>query len=244
MRGSKLKLRPNHVSKAVEKLPEFVVGILKQYGKDVIVAGGFLRSIAQNEEIHDVDLFVTGKELAEKIGEELKVTNHKLRTTPKSYYVKTDPIVQVIHKFVYPTVEELIESFDFTIACAAIWWDKDKNTWDSYCLGTEFYNETYYWDLEGKALVFRYPDREDDAMSGVLRMLKFAKMGYHIPKETVAGVVGRAFSKLPLTGIEEDKKPAFDGDLMFILHQPVPLTLEKKYANLIAESITDMTGVS
>lgn len=238
-----MQLETSHLIKSVAKLPEVVITLLKKYPKDLMVAGGYFRAIYHSEESFDIDLFTTSKEISEKVANDLaELTSHKVKKTENSYYVKTNPIIQVIHKFVYPTAKALIESFDFTITCAALWWDEG---WKSEVLGSSEWFSEYYMDLEGKLLNFRFPEREDEAMSGILRVIKFAKKGYHVPRTTLGGVIGRAAAKLNLAEVKVDSN---DKVALPWAQSGFPdyefLTLEKKYANVITDSISDMTGVS
>ena len=82
-----------------------------------------------------------------------------------------------------------MKSFDFTFACAALWWDAEKEEWDSLV------HETFYEYLAEKKLVYLSPTREEDPAGSLIRVLKFNRLGYDIPTKSLAGVVARLSKK-------------------------------------------------
>jgi hypothetical protein len=94
--------------------------------------------------------------------------------------------VQFIHRWTYATPEALLESFDFTIACAAFWFDKKLSLWKSLC------DDSFYEDLAAKRLVYTSPDRHEEAGGSLLRAFKFANRGFRLPIPSLAAVLARA----------------------------------------------------
>lgn len=186
-----MKLEPQDLDKAVRLLPTRLVDLMVREGKKVVVAGGYLRSILLRERIKDIDVFSPSAEIAEKnfrvLSTESSVTQNTILDviiTGNAYTIKKleGKDVQFIHKWCYPTPEALIKSFDFTISCAAFWWDEDKNDWDSVV------DEKFYHDCAAKRLTFRFPNRKEEPAGSILRVLKFAQRGYTIDNKSLAGV--------------------------------------------------------
>jgi len=101
--------------------------------------------------------------------------------------------VQVIHRWTYDVAEDLVQSFDFTIAKAAVWFDPVVG-WNSMC------DETFYPDLAAKRLTYTSPQRNEDAGGSMLRVLKYYQRGYRIPLDSLGAVIARLMS-----GVEFDK---------------------------------------
>ena len=91
--------------------------------------------------------------------------------------------VQFIHRWTYETPADLLPSFDFTVARAAIWYE--EKGWATLC------DDRFYPDLAGKRLVYCSPARNEDAGGSILRVLKFYQKGYRIPLDSLAAVVTR-----------------------------------------------------
>lgn len=189
------KLCKYDLDRAVNALPEQVKALLISKGKNLCVAGGFLRSLINYEQVKDIDLFSTSKEEALNNFNELseKVNAKKIKTQ-NAYSLKSieGMLVQFIHRWVYPSPIELVDSFDFTIACASFWYDKDLQEWDS-CVVDQFYG-----DCVARVIRFRFPNRIEEPAGSMLRVLKFTRMGYDISNESLSGVI----TKL-VDGIEE-----------------------------------------
>ena len=123
--------------------------------------------------------------------------------------------VQFIKKWVYEKPSDIISSFDFTIARAAMWF-ADKE-WHALC------DDNYYVDLAARRLVYCSPKRIEEAGGSMLRVLKFYQRGYRIPLDSLGGVIARVvydvkFSKLRceealkkvITGLLRDVDPQID----------------------------------
>lgn len=177
-----MKLDPRDVAWVVKRLPKEVRELLKTF--DCFLAGGFIRSVISREEVQDIDLFVTTKFMADKIATTLnpeKNFNTK-NAISISRSVYGYPI-QIIHRWTFENPEDVIPSFDFTIAKAIVWWN--ENSWDSAC------DENFYRDLAAKQLVYCSPIRNEDVGGSLLRVLKFYQRGYRIPLESLGAVIAR-----------------------------------------------------
>ena len=110
-----------------------------------------------------------------------------------------------------------MQSFDFTIARAAIWWastgtlvdnvaktETPQGVWRSTC------DERFYPDLAARRLVYCSPVRIEEAGGSLLRVLKFYQRGYNIPMDSLGAVLARITDSIDFRKIEAggDLEPA------------------------------------
>lgn len=224
----------------LRRLPKCVKDLMKQRRR-TILAGGFIRSCIANEPIHDIDLFCESKDaaevaaikLAEKTGINLRgepKTLHKIIHTDNAFTVLRNDCrpIQVIHRWTFSGAQDVVLSFDFTIARAALWNEKQqgRHVWRSIS------DDRFYADLAGKRLVYCQPIRNEDAGGSLLRVLKFYQRGYRIPLESMGAVIARLVAALEprtdianehyvglvLTGLLREVDPSIDPD--HIAHLP------------------------
>jgi hypothetical protein len=192
---------PEDLHHAIDSLPKDIVDLLKPrtllnppIADITILGGGFIRCTITGEKINDIDLFCTDSAQARQVSKDLyqeRIHNAgqamRLLSTRNAYSLLCPPKlpVQFIHRWTYPTAETLIDSFDFSIARAAIWWNASEERWRSLC------DVDYYADLAAKRLRYRSPVREEDAGGSTLRVCKFLRAGYKISPESMAAVVSR-----------------------------------------------------
>jgi len=201
-----------------------VLELLQDKPGAVFVGGGFVRAVIANEPVNDIDLFTTDKDsataaarflLSLKEGED---AGRKIHETDNAFTVKGLRIpVQIIHRWTYTTPEQLMASFDFTIAMAGFWWEKTGEDlliprlgqsgeasstiqkvgkWHSIC------DDHFYEDLAAKRLRYTSPQRNEDAGGSMLRVLKFYQRGYRIPLDSLGAVMARLVDAVDLKGIE------------------------------------------
>lgn len=172
---------------AVQRLPRKVKKALmevKDFHNKVFIGGGYLRSVIANEKVNDIDVFITTKDLtwcSRWFGTDEFVSENAI--TVKDIH----PNVQVITRWLYETPEQVVESFDFTICCAAIWYNGTE--WVGIC------DDDFYIDLAAKRLRYRNPVRNEDAGGSMLRVLKYYQRGYRIPIDSLADVISRIAAK-------------------------------------------------
>lgn len=170
---------------SVRRLPRDVKDMMKREGRKLFVAGGFVRSVIANETINDVDLFTATPADAERLANELAAPR-KPYVTGNAYTVTARRMtVQFISRWSFVRPEDAMESFDFTIAKAALWWDEDAKLWTSAC------DPRFYQDLAARRLVYTSPKRNEDAGGSILRVLKFYQRGYRIPLDSMGAVIAR-----------------------------------------------------
>lgn len=166
----------------------------------LFLAGGFIRSVIAREEVNDVDLFASTKALANDVANEL-ADLHKVRvySTDNAYTVRANPYdIQVIHRWTFPSPNECVESFDFTIARAALWAVRHiaSNGETSHTTWASTADDDFYSDLAARRLVYRSPVREEEAGGSLLRLLKFYRRNYTAPLDTLAAVMARLAIKV------------------------------------------------
>lgn len=195
------ELNRHDLERVRRMLPKEVRELIKGSNGIHFLAGGFIRAVICGEEPADIDLFTANKSSASLLAHGLK---EKLaQTNSHARLIETDNAftvlglkypVQIIHRWTFDTPQQCVESFDFTIASAAVYWDQNLVVdhvshphagWTSCC------DDTFYEDLAAKRLVYRNPVRNEDAGGSMLRLLKFSRMGYSGPLKTVADVMAR-----------------------------------------------------
>jgi len=177
----------------IRRLPKKVVEIIQKYPARVCVAGGFIRACVAGEKVNDVDMFAADAELAKLVAFELCENGRQPHQSENAFTVVVGhTCVQLIHRWVFATPEDVIPSFDFTIASAAFWFD---GVWKTLC------HERFYQDLAGKRLVYTSPQRNEDAGGSCLRVLKFYQRGYRIPLDSFGAVLARLIMGVKLEEI-------------------------------------------
>lgn len=185
----------------VKRLPINVVQLLQRYSKRLIVAGGYIRACVSNENVNDVDIFADSAELAQEAAIALSTVDgnmvHKIYSTENAHTVSYKPYpIQFIHKWTYSDPLEVIPSFDFTVAKAAFWYNKDINNWESHV------DDNFYADLAAKRLIYTSPVRNESAGGSLLRVLKFYQRGYRIPLDSLGAVISRLMQAVDFSMID------------------------------------------
>jgi hypothetical protein len=160
----------------LRRTPTAVLKLLKDQSGRAFVGGGFVRACVANEPVSDIDLFTGSKGEAKiyaaileaKAGDGGKVFETDNAYTVKGYTVP----VQIIHRWTYASPEELMRSFDFTVAMAGFWWGDAEDDylsmespsgstrkpagWRSVC------DNRFYEDLAARRLRYTAPVRHED----------------------------------------------------------------------------------
>ena len=192
-------LYPEDIQRIVTSLPKDVVKLLRDANGGIFLAGGFIRAKIAGEVPNDIDLW--GDDLvyldsqailfaAQRGVRDMKTQNaHTILTNGRTP-------VQFITRWVFEKPAKCCESFDFTIASAAVWYE--DGGWHSYC------NERFYRDLASKSLTYMSPVRNEDAGGSFMRLQKFIAKGYRISPGNLAKVTARL-----LQGIKESRRSQF-----------------------------------
>lgn len=193
------QLNPQDLAWCLRRAPKKVLELLKIYPGKFTVGGGFIRACVANEKVNDIDIFTCDKWHAKVGADYLAAGKGKDQHTPSRIFESDNAYTvhgylttpQFVHRWTFPHPTHVIESFDFTIACSAFWWEPENDMkaipahWESAC------DPNFYSDLAAKRLVYRSPDRNEDAGGSMLRVLKFYQRGYRIPLDSLGAVIAR-----------------------------------------------------
>lgn len=184
-------LQPTDVHFLVSRLPKDVCALLKEHPGKLFVAGGFIRATIARERVNDIDLFGASADELKPIAMALALSRRgKLHETKNAFTVLAPPRhpVQFIQRWTFTNPTDLVASFDFTVAQAAIWFENDQ--WQSLAA------DGFYPDLAARRLVYCAPVRDEEAGGSFLRMRKFIAAGYTIQPWSMAQVTARLVSKI------------------------------------------------
>jgi len=195
-----MELKKSDVKRIVERLPECLKLLMTDsafIGK-VSIAGGFIRSILANQDINDIDVFVSDLEVADKVCNFVmnNLAMNNLGNVRASYSENACTLynvgfpIQIITKWLYNTPQEVIDDFDFTICQAAIFYH-EIDGFIGICAS-----------LYGKELIFAHPVREHNPMVTLFRYLKFAKLGYYIESDSFFSLIAKAIKSLNIKGAD------------------------------------------
>jgi len=190
----------------LRRSPKCLLELLKERSGKVFVGGGFIRACIANETVSDIDLFVSSKDeawgMAQFLMAKLALKQPRLWKTDNAFTIHGAGLpIQIIHRWTYTSPEQLMNSFDFTIAMAGFWWEQTTDIskiagaaekkeptpgkWRSIC------DDRFYEDLAAKRLRYTSPIRNEDAGGSLLRVLKFYQRGYRIPLDSFGAVIAR-----------------------------------------------------
>lgn len=220
------QLNKHDLNWSVRLLPVRLRNQMIKYGSRIVLGGGYLRSTVSGEKPNDFDLFTQNPEDAKAFAQELAdQAKKKPYETGNAISVKLTPrdFVQYVHRWSFPDPSYLIESFDFTIACAAIWFDSVSGKWMSLI------DDNFYADLAAKRLVYRSPKRNEDAGGSMLRLLKFYQRGFRIPLDSLGAVIARLVDAVNLEGISVTKRNGEE----FVDESSIGGTTEERWASVI-----------
>lgn len=185
----KIPLTSTLLERCVSGLPSDLKFVLQNFGPRVAVAGGYVRAHAADEPVADIDLWVTDKATAAALVKAIRdaagpvcIGTHETdNSTTIRGFIKP---VQVIHRWTFESPGALIDSFDYTIAQGAFWYDGTK--WESTA-ALDFES-----DVQARRLTYTEPQRVEEPAGSLVRLLKFFKKGYSVSHGTLAKVIARA----------------------------------------------------
>lgn len=221
---------------AVRLLPEEVKNLMTRYPQQIVLGGGYLRSTISHEKVNDLDLFTSSPSQSKVYADLLAAwTKRTVYATDNAYSIRLPrgQFVQFIHRWTFPQPYSLLESFDFTIACAAIW-ATSSSKWTSLC------DDSFYPDLAAKRLTYRSPIRNEDAGGSLLRVLKYYQKGYRIPLDSLSAVLSRLY-----VGIEAEdyNEKDLSAELLRLLVIVDPQVDPEHEAHLPAEEENVESGI-
>lgn len=180
------RLNNDDMRHVIAMLPKDIIELMRK--NPVYLAGGYLRAKISGEPVNDIDLLSDAADTCGTLAKALAFERKgECFRTKNAYTVIAPPRtpVQFIHRWTFTGANEMLASFDFTIAKAAIWFDRDTVAWKSLV------GSTFYEDLAARRLVYTFPHRNEDAGGSLLRVQKFLNRGYHISPEEFAKVISR-----------------------------------------------------
>lgn len=181
------KLTKGDLQLVVSRIPKDVRTMLTE--QPLFVGGGFIRETIAGNPVSDIDMFGDTKEGLVASANYLasRRDGAKMHTTPNAITVIAHPRlpVQFITRWLFDNAGDLVNSFDFTVCQAVVWFDRKNKTWKSSV------SEAFYPDLAARRLTYTFPVREEEAGGSMLRVRKFLQRGWNIQAWALAGVIAR-----------------------------------------------------
>lgn len=196
------ELSRHDLLQCVRRLPGSVRDLLKSR-PDLMVAGGYVRACVAGEKVLDIDIMCPSADAGGACALQLSKAcgDARIHKTENALTVKLRPIpAQFITRWTFSSPTDALASFDFTIACAAFWWDGQK--WCSMV------HDDFYSDLAAHRLVYLAPVREEEAGGSMLRILKFYQRGYRVPLDSLGAVMARLVRALEFRHADSNKDEA------------------------------------
>lgn len=195
-----------HIETARRKLPKPVLAAMGSHPYRAVVAGGFLRAIScGNNPISDIDIFMMGKDKAEKVKHILDFLSiiHRERWVQKGVtWVLTknavtvrveEQDVQMILGFDCEGPQGLLDLFDLTISKAAVWMQGAvsgaEQKMDGVC------STTFLRDVCQRRIVFDPMPSKAPAIpvtNSIPRICKFLRQGFTIDPASLMSFVALA----------------------------------------------------
>jgi len=200
----------------VSRLPKDLVVGIKNH--KLIVAGGFIRETISGGKVSDIDLFGQSVDTLKLAALELAQDRKgRMFNTDNAITVLSPPRlpIQFITKWLFTEPSLCVDSFDFTVCQAGIWWDGEN--WQSTI------SPAFYPDLAAKRLVYTYPVRIEAAGGSMLRVRKFLQRGYSIQSASLAGVIARLCGSIDFRRGYDEKDAA--KIITALLREVDPLTV-------------------
>ena len=206
-------LSPSDLQFVLARVPKDVRKLMQDHG--LYLGGGFIRETIAGGVPNDIDLFGPSASVLELAAKVLATSRGgKNFATQNAVTVLAPPRVpvQFIKRWLYDDGHKLVESFDFTVCQAAIWF---ASGWQSLIA------DEFYADLAARRLVYTAPKREEAAGGSMMRVRKFLARGYSIQATSLAGVIAR------VAGGVRDFQQLDEGQRAFViaglLHEVDPL---------------------
>jgi hypothetical protein len=184
-------LSQQDIRHVLSRMPKALIKIMKE--RPIMLAGGAIRSVIAGEPVSDWDLFGPNHDTLDRTADSLAASitgsSRKIVTNNAITIARGGATpVQFITRWVYDAPDELLQSFDFSIARAAIWFQ--SGLWISRA------DERFYQDLAARRLTYCSPIREEEAGGSMLRVIKFLRRGYSISPENLALVIDRLMANV------------------------------------------------
>ena len=211
------KLDAGDLAFVMRRLPNDIVTMMRHNPDRLFLAGGFIRAVISGEKPSDIDLFGDSKKFLTAKAIEI-VTSRRARShvSDNAVTILSPPRlpVQLITRWTYDNPYDIIDSFDFTVCQAVIYYHTDldakTNKFESVI------SPRFYIDLANKRLVYTHPSRLEAVGGSMMRVIKYLKRGYGIQPYSLAGVMSRVMFAVrdnPLTSTEDGMTKVIAGIL-------------------------------
>jgi len=214
------KLLKQDLHAVLTRTPKDIRELIKNH--ELFLAGGFIREVVAGEDPRDIDLFGPSKDRLKLAATEIWHSRNKaariLETDNAITHV--DPprtTVQFITRWLYDDPLLVIQSLDFTVCQAAVFWDPELKQWDSLI------DDRFYPDLASRRLTYTMPQRNEDAGGSMLRVRKFLHRGYHIGADDLALVLARITSRIDFERINNGDEHGQGRIIRSLLREVDPL---------------------
>lgn len=196
------ELKGDDLNRCLRRLPGGVREILLDFGDEVVVAGGFVRSVVAGEPVADRALELSGRLAGDwKVNYDVASSVHQSAraVTVRTVGSGVIPPVQFCYRWPFQDASDLLGQFDFTVCKAAFWYDGSR--WCSLV------DPTFYASVSEKRLRYCSPDRVEAPGDALLRVLKYYRRGYRIGLWDL----GRVVARLSETGGGRGRRPRAGG---------------------------------
>jgi hypothetical protein len=191
-----MSLHSYDLQRIVNLLPRKLVYAMKnETMPKIYIGGGFIRSAITGDKINDIDLFTTSRSAADTLIHHL-CEDYEAVTTENATTIKAPIPLQIIHRWTFESMEQVANSFDFTICCAAVTYNRTTKAYISYS------HPDYYPDLAARRLTYTRPIRNEDAGGSLIRVLKYYQKGYRTNMSSLAAVVARLIKDIDFTKVD------------------------------------------
>lgn len=187
----------------VTRIPRDVRKLLIDH--QLYLGGGFIRETIAGNKPNDVDLFgqsadvltLAAKLITEKREARSFETNNAITVLSQNRMP-----VQFIKRWLFDGPENVMNSFDFTVCQAVIWFDESSKLWRSMV------SDRFYIDLAARRLTYTSPHRDEDAGGSMMRVRKFLARGYTIQAQSLGAVIARIAMRVRWDETKDEHKAA------------------------------------
>lgn len=173
-----------------DKLPAEIKLVLILYPNQCVLAGGAVLDLIEGRTPKDWDLFFTTESSVYKSGyKDVYLGSYNLTETGNAITLRGPNEIQIIKRDPKTTIEDVINSFDFSVVQQGIYYD-----------GTEFKyiaSEACKKDLGTGYTAYMNPIRDQDDLAMLFRMNKLAYKGYKTTQEDIVRILERYVQGCP-----------------------------------------------
>lgn len=162
---------------------------MRENGKEMVLAGGYIRDTLLGVTPKDVDIFGT-KATCQDVATALTPgdidTPMVIRKNSLTLEIGTRTY-QFIHKFKFSGPEQLLDQFDYSIARAGIWYDRSGKKWTGTCWNS--------WEEDALAKRLLFLDKTPE-LESIVRLLSFTRRGYSVDSLSLSRILTSALASI------------------------------------------------